>query len=56
MIIAIDWSQFGKPQDNDGLVGEHFISDCETLDPLLAHIFNGAMCKVSQIVGQNIPL
>ena len=42
---AIDWLQFGKAQDHDGLVGEHFIYARDTLLPLRAHIFNKAMCK-----------
>ena len=42
---AIDQLQFGKAQDHDGLFGEHFIYARDTLLPLLAHIFNRAMCK-----------
>ena len=42
---AIDRLQFGKAQDHDGLVGEHFIYARDTLLPLLAHIFNRAMCE-----------
>ena len=37
--------QFGKAQDHDGLVGEHFIYARDTLLPFLAHIFNRAMCE-----------
>ena len=42
---AIDWLQFGTAQDHDGLVGEHFIYARNILLPLLAHIFNRAMCE-----------
>ena len=34
-------------QDHDGLVGEHFVYAEDTLFPLLAHIFNRAMCEGS---------
>ena len=37
---AIDQLQFGKTQDHNGLVGEHFIYDHDILLPLLAQIFN----------------
>ena len=42
---AIDWLQFGKAQDHNGLVYEHFIytRDIVVLLPLLAHILNIAM-------------
>ena len=42
---VIDRLQFEKAQDHDGLVGEHFIYARDTLLPLLAHIFNRAMCE-----------
>ena len=42
---AIDWLQFGKGQDHDGLVGDHFIYAHDILLPLLANIFNRAMCE-----------
>ena len=42
---AIDQLHFGKAQDHDGLVGEYFIYSCDILLPLLAHIFNRAMCE-----------
>ena len=41
----IDRLQFGKAQDRDGLVGDHFIYARDTLLPLLAHIFNRTMCE-----------
>ena len=48
---AIDWLQFGKAQDHDGLVGEHFIYACDTLLPFLAYIFNRATCE-----GYHLPI
>ena len=42
---AIDRLQFGKAHDHDGFVGEQFIYALDILLPLLAHIFNRAMCE-----------
>ena len=47
---TIDWLQFVKAHDPDGLVKKHFIYACDTLLLLLSHIFNGATCEVHTIV------
>ena len=42
---ATDRFPTGKTQDHDGLVGEHVIYTYYTLVPVVAHIFNRAMCE-----------
>ena len=42
---AIDWIQFGNAQDQNELVGEHFIYAHDSMVPLLAYIFNRAICR-----------
>jgi hypothetical protein len=42
---AIKRLQIGCSQNHDGLIAKHISHACDTLAPLLAHMFNRALCE-----------
>lgn len=45
VVEAIDRLHNGRAQDHEGLVAEHFIHARDTIAPILAWMFNRAMCE-----------